>query len=484
MNTLLQNSTLNVRQFRGQGFMTVAKYNSTGDLLFIADKDSKSITLISTHDSTIIGTYNGHNGVVWNLDIDYESKYMISCSGDMSWIIWDIRTGTIITQTHEFGIPKYVSIYNNLVMISCDPISKRSKSYLSVYFLSDLVSGIVDPIYKFEEETNQKITTCMWESEDLLIISMDNGIIKKLEYKLNEIILEKQIHSEAIKTVCFSHDKKYLLTSSLDTESKIILTENFQIEKTFKSTVPINCAIFSPDEKYVLLGGGIEAMMVAKTSDNDLTTKIYQVANEKLIKQITNHFGPLRFLSFNPNKSNFTTASQDGTVKIHCLTETIPIHTYELFGQALNKNVEELQLGKETVKIENVEKTIIQTSNVNTKKNLPEITQVYPIGHALYKKETLNSTYKINSKLDIETKPISCIKVSNLPEDIELSLLWDTFEYYGRIENNGIRVKKFYNDTVAFINYLDVESAKKAIEKCDKKKIGFCIIGVEMVHEK
>ena len=58
------------------------------------------------------------------------------------------------------------------------------------------------------------------------------------------------------------------------------------------------------------------------------------------------------------------------------------------------------------------------------------------------------------------------------------------FEYYGRIEDNGIRIKKFYNDTVAFVNYLNIESAQKAIEKCDKKKMGFCIIGVEMTQNK
>ena len=69
-------------------------------------------------------------------------------------------------------------------------------------------------------------------------------------------------------------------------------------------------------------------------------------------------------------------------------------------------------------------------------------------------------------------------------EDVDIKELWDMFEYYGRIENNGIKIKKVYNDTIAFVNYLNEDSAKKAIEKCDKKKLGYCIINVEMAKFK
>ena len=90
----------------------------------------------------------------------------------------------------------------------------------------------------------------------------------------------------------------------------------------------------------------------------------------------------------------------------------------------------------------------------------------------MYKKEEKISEYKISSKLEVESRVNSSVKVSNLPFDVDIKDLWEMFEYYGRIEENGIRVKKFHNDTVAFVNYLNVESAKKAIEKCDKKKNG------------
>jgi translation initiation factor 3 subunit I len=481
------NVNINVKQFRGQGFMTVAKYNSDGELLFIADKDSKYITQVSTSNNEIIGTYNGHNGVIWSLDISKDSKYMVSCSGDMSCIVWNVENGGILNRISENGIPKYVSINNDLVAIACDPISKRSKSYICIYSLSELTSNKIHTIVKIEETQNIRATSVNWLSDSIIIVTYDNGSIKKINYKLKEVIQESKIHEDSIKFVFFSDTRKELLTSSLDKTAKIIDVETLNINKTFVSTVPVNCAIFTPDQENVILGGGIEAMMVAKTSENDLTTKIYQVSNEKLLKQITNHFGPLRYLDFNPNKSSFVTASQDGTAKIHYFLPVTNIKSdRELFGLASIKEPHELQLNTETVKIENIQPKAVDNANKTLKNNKKEMSngEKYPIGHELYKKEEKISEYKINSKLEVESRINSSVKVSNLPPDVDARDLWEMFEYYGRIEENGIRLIKNYNNIFAFVNYLNEESAQKAIEKCDKKKLGFCIISVEMAQSK
>jgi translation initiation factor 3 subunit I len=482
---MFNNSTLNVKQFRGQGFMTVAKFSPSGDLLFIADKDSKYVSLISTSNNRLVGTYNGHNGVIWHLDISPDSKYMISCSGDMSCIVWDVQSGNILNMIRETGIPKYVAISNDLVAIACDPISKRSKSYIVIYLLDDLVNGIINPIAKINEEQTIRATTVSWLSDELIMATYDNGLVKKINYKLGSTVQEAKIHDESIKSICFSNDKTEFLTGSSDEFAKITNVETLKINKTFKSTVPINSAIYTSDNLYVILGGGIEAMMVAKTLNNDLTTKIYQISNEKLYRQITNHFGPVRYLHFNPNESSFATASQDGTVKIHYLVPmTDNDSELELFGLAAVKEPEELDLINEIVKIEEINTSTISDANKTTNKKNQLVEQNYPVGHPLHKTEVKISEYKINSKIEVENRVVSAVKVTNLPDDVDIRELWEMFEYYGRIENNGIRVKKFYNDTVAFVNYLNIESAQKAIEKCDKKRIGFCIIGVEMTQSK
>lgn len=464
------------KQFRGQGFMTVAKFNSSGDLLFIGDKDSKIISLVSIKNNKIIGTYNGHNGVIWHLDITKDSKYMISCSGDMSCILWDVMNGSTITRISETGIPKYVSINGDTVVIACDPISKRSKSYIVIYSLEKIISGDITPNYKFVETEQIRATTLSFINDETLLITYDNGFIKKLNLKTSEEIMEK-IHSDTIKSICLSKDKTKFLTSSLDKSSKIIDIDRFEELSCFKSKVPINYAIFTPNNEYVLLGGGIEAMMVAKTSENDLTTKVFEVSSQKLIKVINNHFGPLRYMDFNSNENCFVTASQDGIAKIHYFNNISTSNDlFELFGNAVYKEESELELFDETIKIEDYDENQVKN---NKKDGKPE--KIYPVGHTLHKTELKVSDYVIasNSKQS-ELREISAVKVSNLPEDVDIRDLWDMFEYYGRIENNGIRIKKVYEGTIAFVNYLNSESAKKAIEKCDKKRLGYCVISVEM----
>lgn len=536
---MFNKSSLQVKQFRGQGFMTVSKFNSSGNLLFIADKDSKYITQISTHDNMIVGTYNGHNGVVWHLDLTNDSKYMVSCSGDTRCILWEVSTGKIISNTQESGIPKYVSIFNNFIAVCADPISKRSKPYINIYLLDDLLNKEPDIKAHSTIELDQgiKATSVHWLSDEILLVSFDNGYLKKINWKTKLIVREHKFHEDSIKSINMSREGSELITGSIDKTSKIVNIENFEVKYTFKSTVPINYACFTSDPNYIILGGGIEAMMVAKTSDNDLTTKIYQVSNQKLVKKLVNHFGPLRFLDFNPNKQSFTTASQDGTVKIYLLNKanksigknnnesdgsdgtngtngtngTIESTgnldsniNYLRFGLAYGKSDDELILNNETIKIEDADdnsdfsntKTqadksgnLVNLSNgksgsMGSNKNFQTIgnkNQVYPIGHPLYKPKP--QLFKINSSSEINPQPSSTIKVLNLPEDVGLGSLWEIFEFYGRIEPNGIHIKKFNNDVIAYINFTCEESALKAVEKCNKLKMDHCIISVEL-HKK
>ena len=95
--------------YKGHGFISIIKYNKYGDLLFIGDKDSKKIILYDVINKNIIGEYTGHNGVVWGIEITDDSKYMFSCSGDLSVIMWNVYDGSIINKLELKGIPKNIN---------------------------------------------------------------------------------------------------------------------------------------------------------------------------------------------------------------------------------------------------------------------------------------------------------------------------------------------------------------------------------------
>lgn len=504
--------------------MTVAQFDKSGNYLFVADKDSKTITLFNMQNFQLLGKYHGHNGVIWQICTSTiklnEQDIMISCSGDMTFIVWDIKTGNILTQIDEKGIPKNVSINNNLVAISCDSISKRLKSYITIYKLDDLIESRINIIAKNEEESGIKITSVNWLNDTILIISLDNGIIKMYNYETNKIIIEKKIHKDSIKSVKFNFDKTCFVTASIDHTAKIIDSNTFEIITTLTSSNPINYAVFSPDNKFVILGGGHEAMLVATKAVNDTRTKIYKTDDGSLYKQLSNHFGPIRYIDFNNQNQSFVTASQDGTMKIHYLTnldenkyKNNPLNIIK-FGFCNYNNIstqndlthDDVNLESEILNYECADANVIMNANIDTKTHTHTNTNsstkqflnknnksiIYPPGHPEYAKQKFleyakqeeSKKYKITNTKTHDSNESSTIKITNLPIDVELRELWEIYEFFGRIEDKGIRIKKYNEDTVAYINYSTREAAEKAIKTMHGKSMGYCIIHIELVANK
>lgn len=93
--------------------ITKIRYNREGDLLFSASKD-KSPCVWFAENGERLGTYEvdeklyrplhfhvtrlsfcfeGHNGVVWCLDVSYDSSKLVTGSGDNYCILWDTEIG-------------------------------------------------------------------------------------------------------------------------------------------------------------------------------------------------------------------------------------------------------------------------------------------------------------------------------------------------------------------------------------------------------
>lgn len=75
--------------------ITQIKYNRDGDLLFSSAKDNHPCVWYSINGERL-GTYEGHQGVVWAIDVDWETKRFMSGAGDNMLMIWDVQTGIII----------------------------------------------------------------------------------------------------------------------------------------------------------------------------------------------------------------------------------------------------------------------------------------------------------------------------------------------------------------------------------------------------
>jgi WD40 repeat protein len=63
--------------------LTQIRYNKEGDLLFSCSKDH-IINVWFSHNGERLGTYNGHNGTVWTIDVDCACHYFFPNSPSRS----------------------------------------------------------------------------------------------------------------------------------------------------------------------------------------------------------------------------------------------------------------------------------------------------------------------------------------------------------------------------------------------------------------
>ena len=63
--------------------ITQIKFNEEGDLLFSASKDVKPNVWYSINGERL-GTYDGHTGTIWSIDIKWDSSHFITGSADQT----------------------------------------------------------------------------------------------------------------------------------------------------------------------------------------------------------------------------------------------------------------------------------------------------------------------------------------------------------------------------------------------------------------
>lgn len=110
--------------------ITQIKYNREGDLLFSAAKDKKPNVWFSINGERL-GTYNGHNGAIWCIDIDWNTTNFMSGSADATCNIWDARTAQVkhVFQTANAVRTCGFSYSGNIVMYTTDSTLKE-KCYI------------------------------------------------------------------------------------------------------------------------------------------------------------------------------------------------------------------------------------------------------------------------------------------------------------------------------------------------------------------
>lgn len=88
--------------------ITQIKYNREGDLLFSSAKDVNPNVWYSLNGERL-GTYIGHNGAVWCIDVDWKTTKFLSGAADNTLRLWDVATGNLLQGGLRFMKMSYLN---------------------------------------------------------------------------------------------------------------------------------------------------------------------------------------------------------------------------------------------------------------------------------------------------------------------------------------------------------------------------------------
>jgi translation initiation factor 3 subunit I len=79
----------------------VRRYSKDGDIIFSVAKDQVISAWYSANGERL-GTYSGHVGAIWTVDIDPTTTLLASGAADNTIRLWEVATGKLV-KTWEFG---------------------------------------------------------------------------------------------------------------------------------------------------------------------------------------------------------------------------------------------------------------------------------------------------------------------------------------------------------------------------------------------
>ena len=314
--------------------ITELKFNKDNDLLFSASKD-RFITLWSSEYGERIGTYQ-HSAAVYTMDIDDNSKYLISSDSTGYVYIWEACNGETI---HKFAIDKLPLVHsinfnynNDLISIGYGGRGANAESKIDIYKFSELLKKNTKPIKSILIPNKDKVSKMRWfDLGKSIIATSEKGEIYKYDYESEKLLLQKKIHDNIIMDMDISPKEELIITASKDGKAKVLNPDTFDIMSELFPQNPvrnINACIFNPlissdDEKVVkyhaFIAGGQESRDVTTTASKKggFETLIYDCMFGEELGAIQGHFGPVNSLAISSDGELLASGSEESSIRVH-----------------------------------------------------------------------------------------------------------------------------------------------------------------------
>ncbi|KAK3342986.1 WD40-repeat-containing domain protein [Neurospora tetraspora] len=323
--------------------LTQIKYNRDGDLLFSVSKDQQ-ICVWFAHNGERLGTYHGHQGAIWTIDVDPTSTILASGSADNTIRLWEIKTGRLL-KTWDFptAVKRVEFSEDGSKLLG---VTEKRMGHLGTIVVLDIKLD-VDAEQSDEKAMtivceDSKATVAGWSYLSKYIIAgHEDGSVSQFDGKNGDLLYNIPIHelNQPITDLQWSHDRTYFITASKDKTSKLITAKDLEVLKTYPADTPLNSATITRKKDFVILGGGQAAMDVTTTSarQGKFEARFYHKIFESEIGRVRGHFGPLNTVAADPTGKSYASGGEDGYVRIHHFDKGYYDFMYEVERERQNK---------------------------------------------------------------------------------------------------------------------------------------------------
>lgn len=304
-----------------EGPITKLQYNKEGDILFSCAKKDKIPCAWFTDNGERLGTYEGHEGAVWDMDVNFNTTQLITASGDRTAKLWDVQTGQEL-YTWQHGSPVRACAFadGGRMVLTAQEDAMNQPAVIFIYNVADNIKDQTDePVREMYGDTG-KISTAVWGGLNNFILSGSaDGTVRKWNVETGQQEDIVVAHTKEVRCIQFSPDRSMFVTASSDKSAKLFDTRTMKCMKTYKSDRPLNAASISPLLNHVIVGGGQDAMNVTVTSSKvgHFQVDFFHMVYQEYMGNVKGHFGPVNTCSFSPDGKGYASGSEDGYVRLH-----------------------------------------------------------------------------------------------------------------------------------------------------------------------
>jgi len=241
-----------------------------------------------------IGTFEGHKGAVWGVDVTGDATKVATGGADFSAKVWDAKTGEEELSLQHKHIVKSVHF-------SADGVCLATGSNDKVLRIYDLEQPS-EPIVKFEGHTSGIKQVNYSKDNTKLFSCSDDKTLRMWDVSTGDMIMKKDF-TDPIYGMEVNKDGE-VITVAAGRKVHFINAETLESIKE----VSVPCGVYSASlhkNKEVFVYGG---------EDLKLYKFDYEAGTE--IENFKGHFGPVHCVRFSPDGELYASGSEDGTLRL------------------------------------------------------------------------------------------------------------------------------------------------------------------------